>query len=119
MKVEFSFSNQVFTVTLYDKPSSRDFASMLPLELKISDFSNNEKIAHLPRKLTTEGNSPYTEAGPGDVCYYIPWGNLAFFYAGYSPSRDLVRLGRLDSGVEPLRTRGEFPLRVRVLAGGS
>ncbi len=113
MKVEFSFSNQVFTVTLYDKPSSRDFASMLPLELKISDFSNNEKIAHLPRKLTTEGNSPYTEAGPGDVCYYIPWGNLAFFYAGYSPSRDLVRLGRPNASARSIILLGFLSPRCR------
>lgn len=50
MKVEFAFSDHVFTATLHDTASARDFASMLPLDLKVTDFSDNEKIAYLPRK---------------------------------------------------------------------
>ncbi|RVG13858.1 hypothetical protein CN234_06035 [Sinorhizobium meliloti] len=51
-----------------------------------------------------------------DLCYYAPWGNLAFFYAGYRYSAGLIRLGRLDGGVEPLLTRGKFPLRIERLS---
>ncbi|MFE0752504.1 cyclophilin-like fold protein [Inquilinus sp. NPDC058860] len=51
-----------------------------------------------------------------DLCHYAPWGNLAFFYAGYRYSRGLIRLGRLDGGIEPLLTRGKFPLRVEPLS---
>lgn len=47
MKVEFAFSDHVFTATLHDTTSARDFASMLPLVLKVTDFSDNEKIAYL------------------------------------------------------------------------
>ena len=47
------------TATLYDNPSARDFASMLPLDLTIEDYANNEKIAYLPRKLTEEGSGPF------------------------------------------------------------
>lgn len=111
MKVRFSFNGRDFTATLYDNPSARDFASMLPLDLKIDDYSTNEKIAYLPRKLTTAGSGPFGDEAPGDLCYYSPWGNLAFFYAGYRYSGGLIRLGRLDGGVEPLLTRGVFPLR--------
>jgi hypothetical protein len=31
------------TATLYDNPSARDLASMLPLDLSIDDYSTNEK----------------------------------------------------------------------------
>ena len=89
----------------YDNPSARDFASMLPLELTIEDYANNEKIAYLPRKLTEDGSGPFANEAPGDLCYYVPWGNLAFFYAGYRYSRGLIRLGRLDNGFEPLLNR--------------
>ncbi|MCZ4094059.1 cyclophilin-like fold protein [Ensifer psoraleae] len=80
-----------------------------------SRISNNEKIAYLPRKLNEEARGPFADAAPGDLCYYIPWGNLAFFHGNYSSSSDLIRLGRLDGGVEPLLTRGEFPLRIEYL----
>lgn len=112
MKIRIKFHDQDFTATLYDNVSARDFASLLPLDLTISDFSNNEKIAYLPRKLNDEARGPFPNAGPGDLCYYIPWGNLAFFYGSYESTRDLIRLGRLDGDVQPLLTRGEFPLRI-------
>ena len=115
MKIECAFSDHVLTASLYDNPSARDFASMLPLELTIEDYSNNEKIAYLPRKLTEDGSGPFTNEAPGDLCYYVPWGNLAFFYAGYRYSGGLIRLGRLDNGFEPLLTRGKFPLRIKRL----
>lgn len=112
MKVRVAFHDQSFTATLYDNASARELASMLPLDLTISDFANNEKIAYLPRKLTNLTRGPFANPRPGDLCYYVPWGNLAFFYGGYESTRDLVRLGRLDGGAQPLLTRGEFPARI-------
>ncbi|MCA1444263.1 MFS transporter [Ensifer sp. IC4062] len=116
MRIRIAFADQDFTATLHDNPSARDFASMLPLDLTISDYSNNEKIAYLPRKLNLEARGPFSDAAPGDLCYYIPWGNLAFFHGNYRSTSDLIRLGRLDGGVEPLLTRGEFLLRIEHLA---
>jgi len=78
MKIECAFSDHIFTASLYDNPSARDFASMLPLDLTIEDYSNNEKIAYLPRKLTEEASGPFANEAPGDLCYYAPWGDLAF-----------------------------------------
>ena len=79
MQIRCAFDGQTFTATLYDNPSARDFASMLPLDISIEDYSTNEKIAYLPRKLTEDGSGPFSNEAPGDLCYYAPWGNLAFF----------------------------------------
>jgi hypothetical protein len=114
MKVRIAFGNEDFTATLENNASAREFASMLPLDLTISDYAHNEKIAHLPRKLTELTRGPFPNAMPGDLCYYVPWGNLAFFHGSYESTPDLVRLGRLDGDVTPLLTRGEFPLRIEV-----
>lgn len=116
MRIRGTFSDQTFTATLQDNPSARDFASMLPLDLSIDDYATNEKIAYLPRKLTEEGSGPFSNEAPGDLCYYAPWGNLAFFYGAYRYSKGLIRLGRLDDGVKPLLTRGKFPLRIEPLS---
>lgn len=115
MRVRLTFNGQTMTATLYDNPSARDFHSMLPLDLTIDNYANNEKIAYLPRKLTEESSGPFGNEQPGDLCYFAPWGNLALFYAGYRWSSGLIRLGRLDDGFEPLLTRGEFPLRIEAL----
>lgn len=106
-----TFDGHTMTATLYDNPAARDFHSMLPLDLTIQDFSNNEKIAYLPRKLSEDGSGPFGNERPYDLCYYIPWGNLAMFYADYRHP-GLIRLGRFDEGYKALHVRGEFPLRV-------
>jgi hypothetical protein len=112
MKVRFIFDAHTVNATLYDNPSARDFVSLLPLDLEIEDYSNNEKIAYLPRKLTEDGGGPFENEQPGDVCYYAPWGNVILFYAPYRYSSGLIRLGRVDGGIEPMLTRGQFPLRI-------
>lgn len=116
MKITIAFNGMSMVAALEDNPSARDFASMLPLELTIGDYSTNEKIAYLPRRLTEEGSGPFGNEAPGDLCYYAPWGNLALFYAGYRWSSGLIRLGRIEGTFTPLLTRGEFDLRVERLA---
>jgi hypothetical protein len=112
MKIRFSFSDQDFTATLYDNVSARDFASMLPLDVEVSDYSTNEKIAYLPRKLNPEARGPFPNPAIGDICYYVPWGNLVLYHGDYSSIRDLVRLGRIDGDVRPIRKRGTYPMRI-------
>ena len=112
MQIRIAFGPETFTATLFDNASSRELAAMLPLDLTIADFAHNEKLAYLPRKLAELVRGPVPDPGPGDLCYYVPWGNLAFFHGGYESTRDLVRLGRLDGDVTPLLTRGEYPLRI-------
>lgn len=111
VRIRIGFSNLTLTAVLYDNPSARDLASMLPLDLKIEDYGRNEKIVHLPRKLTEEGSGPFGNEQPGDLCYFKPWGNLALFYGDYRWD-GLIRLGRFDNGFEPLLVRGEFPVRI-------
>jgi hypothetical protein len=115
MKIRIAFNGAGMTATLDDNPSARDFASLLPLDLTIDDYSTNEKIAHLPRKLSEEGAGPFGNEAPGDVAYYAPWGNLAFFYGSYRYSRGLIRLGRMDGDIAPLLTRGKFDLHIERL----
>ncbi|MER9880107.1 cyclophilin-like fold protein [Mesorhizobium sp. M0118] len=116
MRLRFVFADQDFTATLENNPSAHDLVSMLPLDLTIDDYSSNEKIAYLPRKLTEEGSGRFGNEAAGDLCYYAPLGNLAMFHGPYRWSRGLIRLGRLDQGPAPLLMRGEHPLRVEMLS---
>jgi hypothetical protein len=115
MKIRIEFNGASMTAKLYDNASARDFASMLPLDLTIDNYSTNEKIAYLPRKLIEDGSGPFDDERAGDLGYYAPWGNLAFFYAGYRYSNGLIRLGRIDGDFAPLLMRGKFDLRIKLL----
>ena len=115
MLIRCHFEEKAFAVGLLDNRSARDLATMLPLDLVIDNFSTNEKIAYLPRKLTEEGSGPFSNEAAGDLCYYAPWGNLAFFHGGYKYSSGLIRVGRLDDGPQLLLTRGKFALRIEHL----
>ena len=115
VKVRFLFDRHTVDATLYDNPSARDFASMLPLDLKIEDYSTNEKIAYLPRKLTEEGSGPITGEAPGDLAYYAPWGNIILYYADWNYTNGLIRLGRIEGGIEPLLVPGKFDVHIELV----
>lgn len=100
VSIRIAFTDLGLTATLYDNPTARDLASMLPLDLKIEDYGKNEKIVYLPRKLTELGGGPFGNERPGDLCYFKPWGNLALFYADYRWD-GLVRLGPFRQRLRP------------------
>lgn len=106
MKISIQLEGRSVTATLDDSEAARDFLSLLPLTLKLSDYNSTEKVADLPRKLSTKGAPAGVDPDIGDIAYYAPWGNLAIFYRDFGYSSGLVKLGRLDSGVEALSTRG-------------
>lgn len=113
MRIHFTFADRSLEAVLYDNPTARDLVSLLPLELTIEDYSTNEKIVRLPRKLTEEVSGAFGNEAAGDLCYYAPWGNLALFHAGYRYSRGLIRIGRFETSHDALLTKGEFPVIVK------
>lgn len=110
MQIRLELDDTTLTATLDDTPSTREFLAQLPMERVLQDYAETEKISDLPRRLTTEGAPDGYTPRAGDLAYYAPWGNLAIFHRDFRFSRGLVRLGRLDGGVEALRQAG--PLRV-------
>lgn len=114
MKVEIVVNGKTATATLYDTPTGRDFASLLPLSLTLQDYADIERISDLPRRLSTaqapEGMTP--EAG--DIAFYAPWGNLAIFVQGRPYARSMIPVGKIDSGLPALQRQG--PLRVQIRA---
>lgn len=82
---------------LDDSAAARDFAAMLPLRLTLKDYASTEKIADLPRKLSTGDAPAGVDPEVGDIAYYAPWGNLAIYYRDFGYSRGLVRLGRIET----------------------
>ena len=112
MKISIIIEGTPITATLADNATSRDFVSLLPLDLTLEDYAATEKISDLPRRLSTEGAPAGVEPTVGDVTYYAPWGNLAIFHKDFRYSDGLIRLGTIDAGVEALRQPG--PIRATI-----
>jgi len=102
MRITITTTDQVFTALLDDSETARDFASLLPLEVTLDDYNQTEKVADLPRQLSTGGAPDGADPVVGDIAYYAPWGNLAIYYRDFAWSRGLVRLGRLEGDTSSL-----------------
>jgi hypothetical protein len=112
LKIQIDVEGTPLTVTLDDNATSRDFVSLLPLALSLEDYAATEKISDLPRKLSIAGAPAGMTPVTGDLTYYAPWGNLAFFHKDFKYSTGLVKLGRIDAGIAILRRPG--PIKVTI-----
>jgi hypothetical protein len=115
MRIRISVADQTFTAVLEDSEAARDFAALLPIELTLSDYNRTEKVADLPRRLSTAGAPEGVDPTVGDIAYFAPWGNLAIFYRDFGYSRGLVRLGRLEGDAERLAALDAGPARIEII----
>lgn len=89
-------STTTYTVTLEDNATAQSLLKQLPLTLPLSNFSDNEKIVELPRKLDTTNAPTAYQGTKGDLTYYAPWGNLVLFYGKDGPyASGLIYLGKI------------------------
>ncbi|MEU0244037.1 cyclophilin-like fold protein [Streptomyces sp. NPDC006235] len=103
MDIRVTLDGRPVDAALNDSPAARDFAELLPLTLDLEDFHQTERIADLPRRLTTSGAPEPRAPKAGDLTYYAPWGNLAVFYRdGDSANADLLILGHIDADTDRL-----------------
>ncbi|MCB1739825.1 MAG: hypothetical protein KDK91_05610 [Gammaproteobacteria bacterium] len=115
LKIRVIVGSETLAATLDDSPAARDFASLLPLELSISDYASTEKVADLPRQLDVRDAPASYAPKVGDITYYAPWGNLAIFYKPFQASRGLVRLGAFDGPIRALLQAGVVSVRIEAM----
>ena len=117
-RARFTLDDIEIVVHIADNPTSRDFVSMLPLTLEFEDFASMEKLSYLPRELTVEG-SPSTTPRNGDLIYFVPWGNLGFYYDvdRRDPSFDdrVILIGTIETGEDVLGRLECGPVHVEIV----
>jgi hypothetical protein len=98
--IKITIGDTVVSARLADNASARDLAAQLPLTLIFKDFNQVEKVATLPRRLSTDGVPPGADPDIGDIGYYAPSGNLVFYYGDVGYWDGIVRIGRFDTTME-------------------
>lgn len=89
--VRLGIGGRTFTATLEDNEAARAFRDMLPLTLDFSDYGGFEKVAGLPRRLSSHDRQMRTSAG--DIVLYSS-NQIVVFYG--SNSWSYTKLGRID-----------------------
>ncbi len=115
--VRFSAGSTSVEVTIdQDNPAVRDLLSMLPLTLKLEEYNGREKIGYLPRKLKLNG-SPGSDPEDGDLIYFVPWGNIGFYYntAGIGYSDLTIHLGVYKATLEQLNRLEGRPVTIEIV----
>ena len=105
--IKITIADTVVTARLADNPPARDLAAQLPLTLTFKDFNHVEKIATLPRQLSTDGVPAGADPDIGDIGYYAPSGNLVFYYGDVGYWDGIARIGTFDSDISFLANQTE------------
>jgi hypothetical protein len=120
-RVRFTVGDAEIIVRVADNHTSRDFLSMLPLTLDFEDFAGMEKLSYLSRRLATEGATGSAPAN-GDLIYFVPWGNLGFFYDAERRDRAydnrVIPIGTVEAGYERLDDLETGPVSVDLIKEG-
>lgn len=113
--IRLTFTDGEIVVKLEENSAAEDLVSRLPLTMSFEDFNGTEKISYLESELDISGAPDSCTPQAGDLTYYAPWGNLAFFYNDFRESPQLVPLGTITEGreyLEQLDTAGEITIEV-------
>lgn len=108
MKIRLRIGARTLTATVARNATARDFVSLLPLTLRMSDLFGREKAGPLPRALARGGRPRHTYS-VGDIIYWSPGPDVAVYYRrGVSaiPAPGIVLLARLDSGARAFNVPG-------------
>lgn len=117
--VRFTSDRTTVDVTIgEDNPTVRDFLSLLPVDVAVEEFSGREKIATFDRPLRTEG-SPGSDPEDGDLIYYVPWGNIGFYYNadGIDYSDATIHIGTYTATAEQLALLEGDPVTIEIVDG--
>ncbi|MDH4944153.1 cyclophilin-like fold protein [Sulfurimonas sp. C5] len=87
---------------LNNSKAAKELYGQLPLEIKVENFSDNEKIFYPPTKLSIV-DSPMANAKNGTLAYYAPWGDVVMFYKDFGNASGLYELGRCIKGCEDIK----------------
>lgn len=114
MKIRIEVEGNEITATLEDNATAKDFVSLLPLSVTFKDYAKTEKIFYPPKKLSTKGSPPGSHPAKGDIAYYAPWGNMAIYYKDFEYSEGLIKIGKIDSGIQLLSRPDSINLKIEI-----
>jgi hypothetical protein len=113
--IRVTIGDATLNARLWDNATAIDLITLLLLTLTFRDFNNVEKIARLPRDLSTAGMPAGDDPVPTDVGYYAPSRNLVFYYDDVGYFTGIMRIGQFYSSMDAITSQtGDFTATVEL-----
>lgn len=103
MKIRVSDGTNAITFELNETSAAKSLYAMLPLEVKVENYSNNEKIFYPPTSVSYGSDCIEGDCPAGTLALFSPWGNVVMYYGAASRYSGLYILGKAIEGADGIR----------------
>lgn len=106
--IKIRFAAGEATAKLVESETARDIVAHLPIKAEFTGYDGRECYTELDFSPSKNGEA-IPDFSNGDVCYFPPYNTFAVFYArqGESHCSDLIKIGKITSGLELFAGLGE------------
>ena len=114
VKIRIKTAGKALIATVANNETARDFVSVLPLSVSMSDLFGREKYGDLPKALSKNGPSKNSYE-VGDIAYWSPDRQFAIYYQqdGQSiPSPGIIPIARIDAGTDAFNVPGSMKVTI-------
>lgn len=99
MKIKVTDGANIIIYELNETSAAKSLYQMLPLEVTVENYSNNEKIFYPPTAVSYGADCIEGDCPAGTLALFSPWGNVVMFYGAASRYSGLYILGKAVEGV--------------------
>ena len=94
-KIKITVGNKMFTASLYDNETARQFLNRLPMTVEMKELNSNEKYFYLGTDLPSEPSVP-GRINVGDIKLY---GNdcVVLFYESFTTAYSYTDIGKIEN----------------------
>jgi len=116
LKIRIKVADKSIVAAVASNETARDFVSVLPLNVSMSDLFGREKYGDLPKALSENG--PRTSRYEvGDIAYWSPDHQFAVYYhqdGEAIPSPGIIPIAKIDAGTEAFNVPGSVKVTIEV-----
>ena len=98
MRIKVSDGTNTIIYELNETSAAASLYQMLPIEVAVQNYSNNEKIFYPPTAVSYGADCIEGDCPAGTLAFFSPWGNVVMFYGAASRYSGLYILGKAIEG---------------------
>ena len=98
MKIKVSDGTNAVTFELNETSAAKSLYGMLPMDVAVENYSNNEKIFYPTATVTYGSDCIEGDCPAGTLALFSPWGNVVMYYGAASRYSGLYILGNAVEG---------------------
>ena len=98
MKIQVSDGTNTVVYELNETSAAKSLYQMLPLQVTVQNYGNNEKIFYPPTAVSFGADCIEGDCPAGTLALFSPWGNVVMYYGGASRYSGLYILGKAVQG---------------------